>query len=338
MTRQAARNSRQPTPAPGSGAAPRRVRLPWRRRFAAWRGQHAQAFFSSLGRLAAKPWATVLTLLVLGFALALPLLFFLVLNNARELSGGLREAREITAFLKSDLDTKTATALADELRKRSDVASVLIRTPEQGLAEFRQLAGFGEALDSLQGNPLPSVLVVVPRTTNLTDNNDNPELIGVLKSDSRVDFVQYDAAWRRKLTDILHFGERIVIVIAALLALATLLVIGNTVRMDIQSRSQEISVMQLIGASNGFVRRPFLYSGLCYGLLGSMVALLVVFAVELALAEPVERLIDSYAHRFSLIGVDARIACTLIGASALLGWLGAFFATARHLAAGKPQE
>lgn len=338
MTRQAARNSRQPAPAPGNGAAPRRVRLPWRQRFAAWRGQHAQAFFSSLGRLAAKPWTTLLTLLVLGFALALPVLFFLVLNNARDLSGGLREAREITAFLKPALDAKTAVALADDLRKRSDVASVLIRTPEQGLAEFRQLAGFGEALDSLQDNPLPSVLVVVPRTTKVTDNSDNPELIGVLKADARVDFVQYDAAWRRKLTDILHLGQRIVIVIAALLALATLLVIGNTVRMDIQSRSQEISVMQLIGASNGFVRRPFLYSGLCYGLLGSLVALLVVLAVEVALAEPVGRLMDSYAHRFSLRGVDAGVACTLVGAGALLGWIGAFFATARHLAAGKPQE
>ncbi len=337
MTRQAARNSRQPTPAPGNGAAPRRVRLPWRQRFAAWRGQHAQAFFSSLGRLAAKPWASLLTLLVLGFALALPLLFFLVFNNARELSGGLREAREITAFLKPELDAKTASTLADELRKRTDVASVLIRTPEQGLAEFRQLAGFGEALDSLLGNPLPSVLVVTPRTIDIAENTDNPALIDLLKTDARVDFVQYDAAWRRKLTDILHFGERIVIVIAALLALATLLVIGNTVRMDIQSRSEEISVMQLIGASNGFVRRPFLYSGLCYGLLGSLLALLVVLAVELALAEPVGRLIDSYAHRFSLRGVDAVVAAELIGASAMLGWLGAFFATARHLAAGKPQ-
>lgn len=338
MTRQAARNSRQPAPAPGNGAAPRRVHLPWRQRFAAWRGQHARAFSASLGRLAARPWSTLLTLLVLGFALALPLLFFLVFNNAREVSGGLREAREVTAFLKPELDAKTATTLADELRKRTDVASVLVRTPAQGLAEFRQLAGFGEALDSLQGNPLPSVLVVTPRTSGIADTNDDPALIGLLKTDARVDFVQYDAAWRRKLTDILHFGERIVIVIAALLALATLLVIGNTVRMDIHARSEEISVMQMIGASNGFVRRPFLYSGLCYGLLGSLLALLVVFAVEFALAEPVGRLIDSYAHRFSLRGVDAMVAAALIGASALLGWLGAFFATAHHLAAGKPQE
>lgn len=335
MSRQAARNARQPAPAPSKGAAPRRVRLPWRQRFAAWRDQHLHAFLSSLVRLVAKPWATTLTLLVLGFALALPLLFFLVFNNARELSGGLREAGEITAFLNPEEDAETATTLADALRKRNDVASVLIRTPQQGLAEFRQLSGFGEALDSLQTNPLPSVLVVTPRSIA---NTDNPALVGELKADARVDFVQYDAAWRHKLTDILHFGERIVVVIAALLALAALLVIGNTVRMDIQSRSEEISVMQMIGASNGFVRRPFLYSGLCYGLLGSLFALLLVAAVELALAEPIGRLQDSYAHRFSLRGIDATVALALIIASALLGWLGAFFATARHLAAGKPQE
>lgn len=335
MSRQAARNARQPAPAPSTGAAPRRVRLPWRQRFAAWRDQHLHAFLSSLVRLVAKPWATTLTLLVLGFALALPLLFFLVFNNARELSGGLREAGEITAFLNPEENAETATKLADALRKRNDVASVLIRTPQQGLAEFRQLSGFGKALDSLQTNPLPSVLVVTPRSIADTDT---PALVGELNADARVDFVQYDAAWRHKLTDILHFGERIVVVIAALLALAALLVIGNTVRMDIQSRSEEISVMQMIGASNGFVRRPFLYSGLCYGVLGSLFALLLVAAVELALAEPIGRLQDSYAHRFSLRGVDAAVALALIIASALLGWLGAFFATARHLAAGKPQE
>jgi cell division transport system permease protein len=334
LTRQAARNARRPAPARSKGATPRHARLPWRHRVAAWCDQHVHAFFSSLERLVAKPWATTLTLLVLGFALALPLLFFLVLNNARELSGGLREAREITAFLKPEQNAKTAATLADELRTRTDVASVLLRTPEQGLAEFRQLSGFGEALDSLQSNPLPSVLVVTPRAIA---DADNPALIGDLKSDPRVDFVQYDAAWRHKLTDILHLGERIVVVIAALLALAALLVIGNTVRMDIQSRSEEISIMQMIGASNGFVRRPFLYSGLCYGLLGSLFALLIALAVELALAEPIGRLIDSYAYRLSLRGVDAAVAFVLIGAGAVLGWLGAFFATSRHLAAGKPQ-
>jgi cell division transport system permease protein len=331
MSRQATPN--RTAPASKRGAEPRGPRAPLGERLVAWRDQHFHGFFASLGRLAARPWSTGLTVLVLGFALALPLLFWLVFDNARELSGGLREAREVTAFLKPGLDARSAGICADELRQRNDVAAVLLRTPEQGLAEFRQLSGFGEALDALQGNPLPTVLVVTPReATDL----DEPPLVAALRADTRVDLVQYDAAWRRKLSGILHFGERVVAVVAALLALATLLVIGNTVRMDIQARSAEISVMQMIGASNGFVRRPFLYAGLWYGLLGAAFALLIVVAVELALAEPIGRLVDSYAHRFALhgIGIDAVVA--VVGASALLGWCGAWIVTARHLAAGRP--
>jgi cell division transport system permease protein len=334
MSRQAERNQRKPAPMRKKGAEPRSTRTPLRGRLAAWRNQHFYSFFSSLGRLVARPWATGLTVLVLGFALALPLLFWLVFDNARELSGGLREAREVTAFLKPGTDAKVADTLAGELRKRADVADVLIRTPEQGLAEFRQLSGFGEALDALQANPLPTVLVVTPHESSGTDN---PAVVGDLKADARVDLVQYDAAWRRKLSGILHFGERVVAVVAALLALATLLVIGNTVRMDIQARSAEISVMQMIGAGNGFVRRPFLYAGLWYGLLGSVFALLLVAAVELSLAEPIGRLLDSYAHRFTLHGVGVAAAFVVVAASALLGWLGAYVVTARHLAAGRPQ-
>jgi cell division transport system permease protein len=334
MSRKTERNRRKPAAPAKKGAAPRGPRAPPGMRLSAWRDQHFYSFFSSLGRLAARPWATVLTVLVLGFALALPLLFWLVFDNAHELSGGLREAREVTAFLNPGADAKAANELAGELRKRADVVDVLIRTPEQGLAEFRQLSGFGDALDALRTNPLPAVLVVTPRGST---DVENPALVEDLRADARVDLVQYDAAWRRKLSAILHFSERVVAVLAALLALATLLVIGNTVRMDIQARSAEISVMQTIGASNGFVRRPFLYAGFWYGLLGSAFALLIVAAVELALAEPIGRLLDSYAHRFSLHGIGLPVALGVVATSALLGWLGAFVATARHLAAGRPQ-
>lgn len=340
MTRPPERNRRtavvrKSNPALPESRVPRTPRPPWRARGLAWREQHLYSFFSSLGRLAARPWATALTVLVLGFALALPLLFFLVFDNARALSGGLREAREVTVFLKPALDGKAASAMATQMRSRSDVIDVTTRTPEQGLAEFRELSGFRDALDVLRSNPLPSVLVITPRPGT---DMDNPALVVQLRTDERVDLVQYDAAWRRRLSDILQLAERVVAVIAALLALATLLVIGNTVRMDIQARSEEISVMQLIGASNGFVRRPFLYTGLWYGLLGSALALLIVGVVELALAAPTARLLDSYANRFALHGIDVAVAGVVVVSSALLGWLGAFFASARHLAIGQPRE
>jgi cell division transport system permease protein len=338
--KQAERNVRKPpapVPAPANVAAesqPRRVRVPLRARLGAWRDHHFYGFFSSLGRLAARPWATLLTVLMLGFALALPLLFYIAFDNARTLSGGLREARELTVFLKPSVETQAATAFAAEMRKRDDVASVAIKTPAQGLAEFRQLSGFGEALDILKDNPLPNVLVVVPR---LLADDDDPPLVAELRKDTRVDLVQYDATWRRRLTDILRFGERAVAVIAALLALATLLVIGNTVRMDIQARAEEIAVMQLIGAGGGFVRRPFLYTGLWYGLFGGALALVIVIGAEWAIAGPLDRLLASYDHALALSGLGAVSALIVIGASSLLGWAGALIATARHMAAGHPE-
>lgn len=339
MSRQAERNVRKavPAPAPKKEAPPRapRTRVRLLARVVGWRDQHFFSFFSSLGRLAARPWASAMTVLVLGFALALPLLFLLVFQNARDLSGGMRAAREVTVFLQPGLDAASADALAQRLRARADVADVLLRTPEQGLAEFRQLSGYAEALDALHDNPLPGVLVITPVAAPA--QSEEPALLGELRADPGIDLVQYDAEWRRKLSAILEFGARVVAVVAALLALATLLVIGNTVRMDIQSRSEEIAVMQLIGAGDGFVRRPFLYAGFWYGLLGSVLALGLVLAVESALAGPLARLLEGFGNRFEPSGIDLRVALVLVGASTLLGWLGAWIATARHLAAGRPR-
>ncbi|HVT32694.1 MAG TPA: permease-like cell division protein FtsX [Rhodanobacteraceae bacterium] len=334
--RQAERNARKPAP-PSSTAAPepRRAPTPVRARLGAWRDHHFYGFFSSLGRLAARPWATALTVLMLGFALALPLLFYIAFDNARALSGGLREAREVTVFLKRAVESAAADAFAAELRKRADVAGVSIKTPQQGLAEFRQLSGFGEALDILKDNPLPTVLIVTPRTPGLQEERD-PSIVGELGADARVDLVQYDATWRRRLSDILALAERAVVVLAALLALATLLVIGNTIRADVQSRADEIAVMQLIGAGSGFVRRPFLYAGLWYGLLGGAIAVVVAIGAETAMAGPLDRLLASYDHTLALRGLDAASAVIVVLAGALLGWIGAFVATARHMAAGHP--
>ncbi|MCC7255092.1 MAG: ABC transporter permease [Dokdonella sp.] len=321
-----------PEPLPATRVA--HVRAPLGERVAAWRDQHFYSLFSSLGRMSARPWASGLTVLVLGFALALPMLFWLVYDNARELSSGMREAREITVFLKPELGTDAATAVATRWRTRTDVAEVTLRSPEQGLAEFRHLSGFGEALDALQDNPLPSVLVVMPKAGR---EGDSGALLAALQADQDTDLIQYDAVWRRKLSGMLHLGQRFVAVIAALLALATLLVIGNTVRMDIQARSGEIAVMQTIGASNGFIRRPFLYAGFWYGLLGGVVALLLVGAVEFALAAPIRALADSYSRVFAIHGITLQVALAVVAAGTLIGWLGAYVVTMRHLIVGRPR-
>ncbi len=318
--------------APAANLGVRRPRRPFATRFGAWRQAHRDSAAASVQRLVARPWASVLTVLVIGIALALPLLFHVVLDNARQLAGGLREAREFTVFLEPALDVGKAAEFAAQLEARADVEAVATRTPEQGLAEFRQLSGFSEALDVLQHNPLPSVLVVTPRGGR--DEADRA-LLAVLQDDPRVDMVQHDAAWRQRLSAVLGFGERAMLAVLVLLAVATLLIVGNTVRMDIESRAEEIAVLQLIGASDAFVRRPFLYAGIGYGLLGAALALLAVGVIEWAVHAPAQELLASYRNRFALHGFGILEAAALLATGGVLGWLGAWLVSTGHLRAGR---
>mgnify|MGYP007041117567 CR=1 FL=1 len=298
----------------------------------AWGQQHRHSVGASLARIASRPVGLMLTVLVLGVAIALPLLFWVVIDNARGLSSGLRDAGQVTMFLKPSVDDRDAASYADQLRSNRDIAAVTLRSPAQGLEEFRALSGFGEALDALDGNPLPTVLVVTPQA-NTTAARD-ATLIASLRGDSRVDLVQYDVEWRSRLAAILGFGTMALNTLAVLLGVAALLIIGNTIRVDIQSRLDEIEVMQLIGASRGFIRRPFLYAGGWYGLFGGAAAVAIVFAIELSIAPSLGQLLESYAHRFEVRGLGMLVAMPVILGSAALGWLGAWLATARPLASG----
>ena len=301
----------------------------------AWREQHLYSFFSSLGRLAARPWATVMTLAVLSLALAFPLLFWLLLDNARGLSGTVEDSRAISVFLKSDTDAAAVEALAGKLRKHADVQSVVVKTPEQGLEEFKAHSGFADALNVLHYNPLPALLIVDPRAAS-EGTDPAPTLVEEFRRDPAVDQVQYDAQWKQRLNAILQLAQRGAAVLAVLLALAALLVVGNTVRLDIQGRADEIAVMQLLGADNGFVRRPFLYIGFWYGALAGVVSLILIGLVEWALAAPISALASSYDHRFDVHGLSIAQMGIVLAASAALGWLGAWIAASRHIALGQP--
>ncbi|MDR3386619.1 MAG: permease-like cell division protein FtsX [Rudaea sp.] len=302
----------------------------------AWREQHLYSLFSSLGRLAARPLATTLTLTVMSLAMALPLLFWLLLDNTRDLGGSIEDARAVSVFVKPGLDAAAVQVLAQRVRERPDVASVEVKSPEQGLAEFRGQSGFADALKVLHYNPLPAVLIVTLRSDILTAGAA-PALVTELGKEPAVDLVQYDAQWRQRLNAILVLAARAAVVLASLLALAALLVVGNTVRLDILARSDEIAVMQLLGANDGFVRRPFLYTGFWYGMFAGVLALVLIGLVEWALAAPLAQLAASYEHRFDVHGLAVSGMGAVLGASALLGWLGAWLAASRHIALGQPQ-
>lgn len=299
------------------------------RRLAAWREQHGWCLRASLQRLGARPLGTLLTVAVMGFALALPLAFALVLGNVQRLAGALGETQAVSVFLKTDVGADAAAALARRIDGRDDVAAVQVKTPKQGLHELASMQGFTDALDALDYNPLPYVLLVQPRTGLGAD--EAATLVGRLRALPGVDQVQDDGAWRQRLDALVDVGRRAVALLAGLLGLAALLVVGNSVRLDIQGRAEEIAVLSLVGASRAFVRRPYLYSGVWYGVAGGAVAVALALLLEFALAGPVARLTASYGGGLQFGGLPGWQLAAVPIAAGLLGWLGARLVSARLL-------
>jgi cell division transport system permease protein len=315
---------------PGGDPAIRRGRTTLFGRVRTWCDHHLYSFVASLGRVARKPWSTALTVGVMAIALALPLGLWLVLGNVTRFSGDVQRSREISVFLKPAVDAAAAQALVDTLRARSDVGGVQLRTPAQGLAELRA-SGLGDAIDAVGVNPLPSVLVVTPR-------GDETLLATSLQQLPQADLVQHDALWRQRLDGWLRFGSRVALVLAALLGLGALLVVGNTVRLDIQSRREEIGVLQHLGATDGFIRRPFLYLGLWYGLASGTLAIGLLTLAWLALRAPLAELAASYGSRFELAGFDPLTASAIVLGAGGLGWLGAGVVAGHYLRQTRPTD
>ena len=297
--------------------------------------RHAQALLSSAGHLARAPIATTFTVVVMGLALALPLGLDVLVRGAREATHDFSGAVSISVYLKTGVAEARASQLARTARERPAVASVELITATQALAQFRAQSGFGDALDALEGNPLPHVLVVTPRPASA-----NPAAMEALRQYlaawPEVDAVQLDGDWVTRFNAMLALLRQALLVSAGLLAIGVVAVVGNTIRLEIQNRRAEIEVTKLVGGTNGFVRRPFLYTGALYGLLGGLTAGLVV-VVTLALLNPaIARLAHTYGSSFTLAGPGARDLEILLGGGALLGWIGSWLAAARHLARIEP--
>lgn len=302
-------------------------------RLGVWLHHHGHSVVFSLGRAWRKPWATLLTIMVMAVALALPLGLSIALDNVKLFAGSVQQSRDINLFLKASVDAAGATQVAETLRGRADVSAVTVRTPEQGLAELRDSAGLGEAIDALHDNPLPSLLIITP-----ANGTDDARLAQSLQGLPQADLVQHDALWRKRLDAWLGFGSRLVQVLSALLGLGAVLVVGNTVRLDIQSRRDEIGVLQLLGASDGFIRRPFLYLGAWYGLGAGALALALIGVAGLALRPPLAELSSSYGSPFVLHGLDLLHSSLVLVGTVVLGWLGAWLVTGHFLRQTRPTE
>jgi cell division transport system permease protein len=302
------------------------VRPSWLTR---WLQEHARVVFATLGRLWREPVATLLTIAVIGITLALPAALHVAVGNLSAISYSWEGSLQASLFLKDRVSAHDGLALTESLQRRRDVARASYISREQSLAEFRELSGFGEALDLLVENPLPAVIVVTPQRELTRDGIE--QLLQELSGVPEVEVAKLDRKWLDRLYAILGIVERTVLVIAALLALAVIVTVGNTIRLDIENRRDEIVVLKLIGAPDSFIRRPFLYTGLWYGLAGGALAWGLVQGALLLLSAPAQRLAGLYESSYQLTGLTLHGSLIVLGAGVLLGVLGSIWTVSRHL-------
>lgn len=301
----------------------------------AYFARHAQVLVGSLGRIVHQPFATLMTMGVIAIALALPLFLSLLLQNARIATGNWNEAYDLSVYMDKKAGTGRVQSLAKQLKARGDVAAVRIITADQALAEFRNDSGFGKALDALSDNPLPDTLVVTPTLTASTPQGTET-LKAAIAAMSDVQTVQIDTEWVKRLHAMLDLLRRVVLLTGGLLGVGIVLIVSNTIRLDILNRRAEIEVMKLVGASDGFARRPFLYSGIWYGLGGGLLALTLVAIASTVLARPVAQLAFLYGSDFRLEGLKLVAGLGVLSLAVALSWLGSWLAATRHIRAIEP--
>jgi cell division transport system permease protein len=300
-----------------------------------WLQRHAQVALASLGRLFNNSLGSFMTCSVIGIALALPIGLHVLLNNLQTLSGGWDSGASISLFLKQSVSDEKAAKLARKLRQHQRIESVELITKGAALKEFRSRSGFAKALEALDRNPLPALLVIQPKK-DYTTAKSAQLLVQELAMLPEADIVQLDLQWVRRLQAITVIAQRAVLVLATLLGMAVLLIVGNTIRLEIQNRQAEIEITKLIGATNAFIRRPFLYTGFWYGLFGGIIGcLLVVISVTL-LKGPVASLASLYESAFDLSSLGWLNFFSLLGGSALLGLFGSWLAVGKHLSIIEP--
>lgn len=300
-----------------------------------WLLRHLQTALGALGTLTRNPLSSLLTIGVIGIALALPAALNLLVQQGRLLAGDVESSRDFTVYLAPGTPAERTRALRDELRARGDIAGVRLITAAEAAAELRREPGLAEALAALAENPLPDTLVVRPAADATTDAV--ADLAAELRRSPGVDQVRLDADWLERLAAILALVRRVVLLAGGLLGLTVLFVVGNTIRLDIRTRAAEIEVAKLLGATDAFVRRPFLYLGFWYGLAGGVLALGLLGLAVLALAGPVTRLLALYGGGVPFVGADLATAAGVLGGGILAGWAGAWLAVARHIADIEPQ-
>ena len=293
-------------------------------------GNHLRVSLASLGRLYVQPAATLMTAAVIAIALALPVGLYIALDNVGKLSSDWGGSTQISLFLHTSVNKTDAQKLMQRLKKHKNIKKIELIDKEQGLKQFRETSGFGDALKYLDDNPLPIVLIVHPKITE-NQPDKTTRLVKELGKNKLVELAQLDVQWVKRLYTLLEIANRSIWVISSMLGIAVLLIVGNTIRLDIQNRREEIEVSKLIGASDSFIRRPFLYTGLWYGVIGGVLAWIITFISLILIESPVHKLASLYHSDFRLSGLGFGNTLLLILISCALGLIGSWIAVSRHL-------
>ena len=301
-----------------------------------WLGSHRTSALQALERVRHYPFSSAMTILVMTIALALPMGLSVLINQVKQLGVNWQEAAQISVYLADSVSAEQQQTLTEQVGQLAGVASAQLLDKDLALAEFQQHAGMGDALLQLDYNPLPSVIVVTPKSIEGGAAALEPLRDRLVALDG-VDQVQIDLLWVERLSAILAMFERFAGGLAVLLIIALLLVMANTIRLAIESRREEILVIKLVGGTDAFVRRPFLYIGVLYGLLAGLLAW-VLLALGLAwLNVTVERVAALYQSDFALFGMPFTDGLALVFGAMLLGLAGAWLAVGQHVRAIEPQ-
>lgn len=292
--------------------------------------RHFQAALSSLGQLSRAPFNTLMTCLVIGIAFALPMALFVLLQNIYSVSQNFQQGTQLTLYLKPGTTADQAEDLVQTLRKNANLSTVHTISPSQGIKELQQQTGVQNMLANLPENPLPWVIVAQPQLKSRstpTLNNLSHHLMELPEIDS----VQLDTVWVERLYALLNLAQRAVYALAVFLGIGVLLIVNNCIRTATQNNKKEIEIIKLIGGTAAFIRRPFLYAGILYGLFGGVIAWQLVNFLVLWIRTPVQQLASLYHSQFQMLGVGFVSASALLAISGTLGLAGAWIAVTRHL-------
>ncbi|MDP3010311.1 MAG: permease-like cell division protein FtsX [Methylococcales bacterium] len=283
-----------------------------------YRDHHAHALFSSLGRLVATPFTSIMTIAVLAISMALASGFYIMVINIQQLTANLESSNQISLFLHDEVANDSAAQLANNIRQNPNVQTVKIISKEQALAEFKTYSGFGAAIDVLDKNPLPIVLQVLPKNS-LQNKQELERLFKTLDEFKEVDYAQVDMQWVERLQSIVEVARCGTALFSFMIGIGVLFIIGNTIRLELNNRRDEVMISKLVGATNGFIRRPFLYTGFWIGFISGISAWFINAILMLILRQPVEKLSGLYEGDLHLVFLSFTETVELLAIASFLG-------------------